>query len=258
MKHLNYLIYNDFNEMMFCDFINNVPFLYDAINIETNTINIINNNFELYYVEPQSFYTYFRNKLTLILPYYYKMIKNEVREELFNLSNNTNYRRLADAKVDDLLGQKLQKVKTVKDNDENVKQNSTTSNTSNTESNSNNKNANKQNPLSIEGSGDFDDVFDWSSSSSIDETTDESESTTKDNGTNDSSQNRTVDETIKTKATDDIKQLTHSLTDQEELNKGQTILCVEAIEKINDFLMSNNKSTDYLIKQLKPLFINCE
>lgn len=256
-KHLNYLIYNDLNEMMFCDFINIAPFLYDGINIDENTINIINNNFMLYYLEPQSFYLYFRNKLTLILPTYFNMIKNEMREELFNLSNNTNYRRLANAKIDDLINEQTNKNKSNRTNQNTSNGENTSTSSSSNNSKQNNQQATKDNPFSIEGE-DFESLFDWSSSSNITESENKNNTTSTDNssGTNKNTQNITED--IKNEAKNNIKQLTHSLTDQAEINDGASILAVEAIEKIAEYLMKQNKSFDYLIKQLKPLFINCE
>lgn len=78
---------------MFLDYLNFNPHLFDGIPIEENTIYFILDEFQLYYVFTDEFYFNFRKELKKNLMYYYKLLANEMREEVFNISTNTRFRK---------------------------------------------------------------------------------------------------------------------------------------------------------------------
>lgn len=239
LYHLKTLILND-SEMLFTDYVNICDVLYDGINIDKNTIYMLNNNFSLYNVEPQSFYFYYRNKLIMILPTYYKMIENDTRKELLSISNNRNYRRLAQANIQKALNTNKNKNEFNRD-----ESNDTTYNGSD---NINNKEAYKESPMSVEAE-DFDSLFNWETSTSVKEI----ENSEKNNHTEKNTNKiKDINDSIQT-----IKNITNNLNDTSELTEGATILAVEAIEKISNYLINNNnKAQFYLINNVRPCFIN--
>lgn len=243
--------------MLFVDYINICDVLYDGIEIDKNTIYLINSNFRLYNVEPQSFYFYFRNKLILILPQYYNMIKNEMRNELFNISNNINYRRLAEAKISNAIDTAKRDndfTRTVKDTEDIDKTGKIDYDGSTTNQL---RESFKESPMSIENNlGTFDNLFNWASSSNIKQNRNNIDEEQLTKTTDNSSRTYNSGVTDKNESLEVLKNLTNNLNDSSELNEGSTILAVEAIEKINNFIMSNNHAQFYLINKIKPCFIN--
>lgn len=263
---------------MFCDFQNECNFLYDEIDIDINTINFINEYFKFYDIDVKYFYDEFRNTLRLILPRYYQMLKLEIDNDITKIYNNIKFRRLCTAKSDDAIQNKFNKNnkdKTYNEtyenndtyNDNNTNNNTKTSNSTNTvNSDSNEKIANKQNPLSNEAN-DFDELFNWDTSTEVNETNTENSDRTIANanetnnttatinhtGNNDGARNYTENEI--NKAHEDLRKIAKGLKDDEEITTEINNLIVENINKIVDYLFKNNRSSDYLINNLKKCFV---
>lgn len=241
LKHLKKLVYQNYGEQLFIDFLMYNIHLYDGLSIDNETVDFINNYFYLYYVDPEYFLINFRNELQLNLSSYYLLLKNEMREEILNISNNRQYVRLATAEID-------KKIKTLNESIKN-KYNSESETKEDTTNITKNKSANKVNPMSIEANGDFDDLFNWDTSTSIDE----------DNGTNKSNTTNTFTENSKNinDKKHIIKNIADGLKDTSILTEGATMLVVDAINTISNYIINdNNKARYYLIKKLKPCFIN--
>lgn len=250
-EHLNKIIFNDDIEMMFCDYLNIDLYLYSNININKQTIELINNYFFYDYVNTLKFSHYFRTNLILNLPIYNDMLKNEMRKELFDLSTNINYRRLANANIEKALN--IHNREMTNNNDISTENISNSSNTTNTNIDNKKKNAQKDNPMSITAN-DFNDLFNWDTSSTI--TEDKENNIT--NSTNSNNENsKTISNNItKEEEKNKIKNILSSLADTSELSKGINTQAIQSIENINNFLISNNRAIKFLLTQLQKNFIN--
>ena len=286
LKHLMKIIKTE-PIKMFCDFQNECNYLYDDITIDENTINFINEYFKFYDIDVKYFYDEFRNTLRLILPRYYQMLKLEIDNDVTKIYNNIKFKRFCSAITDDTIQNKINKNNkdiTYNENytgDNNVSENATNTNTvngnttnsgnSNTNIDSDERNANKQNPLSNEAD-DFDELFNWETSTEINEnvneentrtTTSNNETRTQtDNGSNTLTRettdevNRNYAQNDINKAHEDLRKIAKGLKDDEEITTEINNLIVENINKIVDYLFKNNRASDYLINNLKKCFVS--
>ena len=286
LKHLLKIIKTE-PIKMFCDFQNECDYLYDDITIDENTINFINEYFKFYDIDVKYFYDEFRNTLRLILPRYYQMLKLEIDNDVTKIYNNIRFKRFCSAITDDTIQNKINKNNkdiTYNENytgNNNVNENGTNTNTingntsssgnSNTNIDSDERSANKQNPLSNEAD-DFDELFNWETSTEINEnvneentrtTTSNNETRTQtDNGSNTLTRettdevNRNYTQNDINKAHEDLRKIAKGLKDDEEITTEINNLIVENINKIVDYLFKNNRASDYLINNLKKCFVS--
>lgn len=226
----------DLQKQLFIDYLNLNPYLYDDINIDADTIYLINSEFLLYYVYTKDFNFYFIQELKKHYPIYLNLLKLESRDELLNISTNIKFREFAEEVIDNRFTKS--KSKTTADTIGNTKSNST--------SNSGEKEASKTTPQTITSKGDFEDIFNWEDASAI--TQNKNNSTLED----------TTDNTENTKQKNLSKLYnlaknfdTYNIKDK-ELNQQAII----SIENIINYYFKKNKSFDYLIEKLKPCFVN--
>lgn len=232
-------------EQLFVDYLNLNPHLYDELNIDNKTINLINLEFYLYYVYTENFYLIFRQELRKAYPIYLQILRTEMRQELFNLSTNIKYRNLADKRLDYNLSINKQNIET-KTNGK------TDSNGSSVGTNNNDvRTANKQLPLTSQG-GDFDELFEWDTATFINEedTSGRNTNTNSNTTTNEQTQNQ---ENIN-KLKNYIKNYNFENVNEKELNQQ----AVKSINSIINYLWEDNKAKDFLFKKLKKCFVLVE
>ena len=212
------------------------PYLFDNTGIDEDTIYLILGEFSLYYVYTEDFDFYFKQELRKHYPIYLKILNIETKEVINNLSTNIRFTQFADEVIDSSFTK--QKGKTT--NESESKTNSSSENYSN------DKSAHKETPMTTIGDGTLGGLFDWDDASNIDES----------NTNGGSSDNSTTNETATAKQLSKLMSIAKKFntynTNSKELNQ-QAVL---SIENIVSYYFKQNKSFDYLIKKLKPCFVN--
>ena len=160
----------------------------------------------------------------------------ETKEVINNLSTNIKFKQFADEVIDSSFTK--QKGKTT--NESESKTNSTN------ENHSNDKSAHKETPMTTIGDGTLSDLFNWEDASNIDE------SKTNGGSTDNSTTNDTATAKQLSKLLSVAKKFDTYNTNSKELNQQ----AVKSIENIVNYYFKQNKSFDYLIKKLKPCFVN--
>lgn len=214
-------------------FIGTHPHLYDGLDIDGLTINMLNTYFYEWEVNP----LHFEHRYTTILQKElgrYNSIKNiELSEQILELfTNKSNKVILTDA---------IRDARTMQASL--AKQEQKSKGESKSESKSTNKSANKELPMQSNGE-DFDEIVDWSEGAS-----NVNQSTSDNTSSSNTEASDTISKEDESKLADLEKKLNNGLETYKAI-EGQAVILVNNITKY----LYQPKSIDYLIEKLKPAF----
>ena len=214
-------------------FIGTHPHLYDGLDIDGLTINMINTYFYEWEVNPLHFEHRYTSILMQELGRYNNLKNIELSKQILELfTNKSNKTIITNAVRDSNTQQKSQ-----------AEQNQATNTTANTSSESTTKGADKELPMQSNGD-DFEETVDWSDgASTINQTKNETET------------NNTIAASDKITKEDEseLKELEKKLNNGTETYEAVESQAVILINNITKYLYQP-KSIDYLIEKLKPAF----
>lgn len=253
-------------EQLFAYYIGWHPKLYEGVDLDSATIDFINNHFYEYYVNPKDFDRHFLNILRKVTPIYNNLKAIEFNKRVFNITTDKFVRNITEDTTNDITengngSRDTHNNGTIGDDfssERNLTENETSTGAEN--KNSDNKNANRKLPMVSNGSS-FDGLFGWGAGASdITETKDITgtnttgsvATTTKDDLK--STNIRGINTRIQTEDVNQLKRLGKIALknkDKREEVKGQA---VNLIKNIWDYLILP-KSIDYLCSELESAFI---
>ena len=243
------LCYDDLKEMPFINFLQYNQWLYENVDLNKNEIDYINNYFFDFNVNPTNFERKFHRVLSRAIPTYKLLKANELRDDIFKITNNDYVRHLTTKTLGSLTSDKTGNSKQTSNGTNNNTFTGKSTNTGTSENNT--QTANKTLPMSSDSSG-FDSLFDWEGASGVDESNvngNTSDTTNTNNTTVDTNTN-----TINAETVDKLKNITNNDLDTWETMDNRNGNTVDIINNLWLYLIKP-KAIDWLINELKKCFI---
>lgn len=242
------------SEQPFYYFISTHPTLYDGLEIDTKTINLINDYFFEYNVNPLHFEHRFKNILKLELARYNNISKIELSNKILQIFTKRKSKKF----IENILNGNLKIQKNVTEQVENKAEmgTSTTASISSSEDNTktSNKQATKDLPFNSNGD-DFDSIVDWSSgATAVNETENKNNSTSLNNTNYNTNNTNSLADSISKEDLNKLSEFDKKLLSNEEAETEIHGQAVDLINKIINYLYEP-KAINYLIEKLKIAFI---
>lgn len=240
------------------------PKLYEGVDLDSATIDYINNHFYEYDVDVVNFHRHFLNALRHATPIYNNLKAVEFNKKVFDIITNKSVRKLAGSAIENLQenGQ-INKLRndtgTITDSGSTQDRNTeSTTNKVKTTGDDNNKTATKELPM--RANGDFEELFDWNGASNVSESDNKTLKIEDGNGQTSNDRNitatntRTLATQITNTDTNNLTKINNAVNNDKETIERITGQGVDLIRKIWNYLITP-KAIDYLVSELEESFI---
>ena len=253
-------------EQLFAYYISWHPKLYEGVDLDSATIDYINNYFYEYKVNPKDFDRHFLNALRHATPIYNNLKAIEFNKKVFNITTSKRVRKITEDTTNNIKENGTHTKEqgqhgSITDNGTIANTFAGTQNVETEEENSNDsKTANRKLPMQTNGQS-FDGQFGWGAGASdISETKTNGGATGASETKNNSTENtqttniRSTNTEIESEDRNNLTRLAEMALNNKETEEEVGAQAVELILKIWNYLILP-KSIDYLIKELESSFI---
>lgn len=251
-------------EQLFSFYLGWHPKLYEGVDLDTATIDYINNHFYEYKVDVVNFHRHFLNALRHATPIYNNLKAVEFNKKVFDIITNKSVRKLASTAIDNL--QENGQINKLRNDTGTITDRGTLtdSNTETTQAkiktsgDNNTKTASKELPM--RANGDFAQLFQWAGASNVNEVDNRMLNIEDTNGsvsndrTSTSGNTRTLATQITNTDTNNLTKINNAVNNDKETIEHITGQGVDLIRKIWNYLITP-KAIDYLVSELEEAFI---